>query len=170
MEWEQLKCEYWQNDSLTLHSLAQKYGLNENALKKRSAKEGWAKEKKRRRSALKQALAEQGEQLAQTAQDTSLLQKEKINRIAQNLLSSIEQGTQLFEKPAHIATLTGALKELTAILRDVNEMPNQVQRTKYELAKKKLEIEQNKTQKNSRKGEEGGVVMLPEVTAADAAE
>ena len=165
-QWEAIKEEYFADDSVTLLSLAQKHGISYQALKKQSAANGWAKQKK----ALRKAQALEAQLSAkQTAQEPprTLAQMDKINRIAEKLLANIEEGTALFEKPTHIATLTGALKEVTAILRDVNEIPNQKQRFDFEMSRRKLELEQSK--RTADEGQkENGVVILPEVIDSSA--
>ena len=157
-DFEKLKSEYLSGKDVTLRSLSEKYGVSYPELKKKSAECGWAKQKRNNASGSRQKKSDSiQEQPRQT-----LSQTEKINRIADKLLSNIEQGTELSEKPTHIATLIGALKDVTAILRDINEIPNIKDRQKYELSKRKLDIESEK-QSNSREDSESGVVVLPEV-------
>lgn len=167
-DWETLKEEYIHTEGVTLRALAEKHGVSYQSLKKQSARNAWAKQKNRRQQqALRQNIRESTQACRELPR--TLAQTEKINRIAEKLLTNIEEGTQLFEKPTHIATLTGALKEVTAILRDVNEIPNQKQRHDYELSLKKLELDSNK-HKSDEGVSQGGVVMLPEVSGGGAAE
>ena len=155
-DFEKLKKEYLSGENVTLRSLSEKYGISYGSLAKQSAQCGWAKQKKQ--NALNRASKSESTE----EKIVTLSQTDKINRIAEKLLINIEQGTELSEKPTHIATLIGALKDVTAILRDVNEIPNIKDRQNYELSKRKLDIESEK-QTKSHAASENGVVVLPEV-------
>ena len=166
-DWEQLKKEYLNTENLSLSALAKKHGISYQSVKKESAKEGWFRQKKKM-FPLPSTEHENTHITNSSVQSCDkaicqLSQTEKINRIAEQLLNNIEQGTEMLEKPTHIATLTGALKELTAILRDVNELPTQKQRWDYELSKQKLELENKKLTKAEASEAEGGILLLPEV-------
>ena len=95
-----------------------------------------------------------------------MAQQQKINDIADKLLENIRESCEVTDKPTSIYNLTSALKNLTAIIRDVNEMPNWKDRQSLELSRLKLDAAKQKTGAE----EAGGVVILPAVTAADAAE
>ena len=155
-DFEKLKKEYLSGENVTLRSLSEKYGVAYSNLAKQSAQCGWAKQKKQ--NALNRASKSESTE----EKTVTLSQTDKINRIAEKLLINIEQGTEISEKPTHIATLIGALKDVTAILRDVNEIPNIKDRQNYELSKRKLDIESEKHSK-SQSETESGVVVLPEV-------
>ena len=158
-DFEKLKSEYLSSENVTLRALSEKYGVSYQGLKKQSARNGWAKEK---RELASPSAPESESEANREREEVKLSQTDKINRIAEKLLENIEQGTELSEKPTHIATLIGALKDVTAILRDVNEIPNIKDRQKYELSKRKLDIESEK-QSKSQEDDESGVVVLPEV-------
>ena len=68
------------------------------------------------------------------------------------------------DKPTSIYNLTSALKNLTAIIRDVNEMPNWKDRQSVELSLLKLDAARQKQGAE----EEGGVVILPDVKCEQA--
>ena len=156
-DWESIKQAYIGTSESTLKCIAKEFGIPYARVAKRSAQEGWAIQKK------KQAPG----QSAATAIPTSkaLPQADKINEIAAKLLDNIRTGSEYSEAPSGIYNLSAALKTLTAVLRDVNDIPSLKEQRNYELAKEKLEQQRKKTEQVSEAAE-SGVVMLPEVTGS----
>lgn len=155
-DWSSIQHEYIHSEHTTLKALAQKYALNYNLLKKHSAQNGWYAQKK--------AAAAKAPQCQPSSADTAnrLAQSEKINAIATRLLDHIEQSADVADKPVGIYNLTSALKNLTAILRDVNDIPNIKDERSYVLAKTKLEMEVKKLSADAPT-QHTGVIVLPEV-------
>ena len=148
-DWEEMKTEYYSASHITLKMLAEKYDITFAALKRRAIEQGWYREKKEH---LKKTHTAQSE-------NPVLAQKQKINDIADKLLENIRESSEVTDKPTSIYNLTSALKNLTAIIRDVNEMPNWKDRQSVELSLLKLDAARQKQGAE----EEGGVVILPEV-------
>lgn len=151
-DWDEIKSEYFSASHITLAALAEKYDITFAALKRRAVEQRWYDEK---REHLKQ-----GQRQMEQEQSPVLSQKSKINDIAEKLLENIRQSCEVTDKPTSIYNLTSALKNLTAILRDVNEMPNWKDRESLELSRLKLDAAK---QKPGTEEEGGGVVVLPDV-------
>lgn len=159
--YESLKQAYMESKQTTLKQLAEDNEIPFAQLKNYACKNGWYAQK---RHALKCA-----RENPHSLQDTKLSQTDKINEIADKLLENIRLSSDVTDKPTSIYNLTSALKNVTAVLRDVNELPNWKDRQSAEMAQLKLELAKNKTEAGESE-QSGGVVVLPEVTAADAAE
>ena len=144
-DWEEMKREYFSAPHITLKMLAEKYEIAFASLKRRAVEQGWYREKTAR---LKRAQPEANPVLAQ---------QQKINDIADKLLENIRESCEVTDKPTSIYNLTSALKNLTAIIRDVNEMPNWKDRQSLELSRLKLDAAKQKQTVD----EEGGVILLP---------
>ncbi|MBQ6381088.1 MAG: hypothetical protein IJJ41_05790 [Clostridia bacterium] len=187
-DWKSLKTEYIHAPQLTLKQLAKQCGVPYSALAAQSAKEGWFREKQRCRQqaadAAKQAVSAAVASAPKPAQTPepirtqppapprtpAFAQQRKINEIANKLLENIALSSEYTEKPTSIYNLTTALKNVTAVLRDVNDLPNIKEERSYELTKRKLELAQSKLERREGAAQSGGVVVLPEVAAADGAE
>ena len=153
--WQQAKKMYCRDKTMTLKKVAEKYRLSVGEVRKRSAKEGWYR------------LRREGEKTAPEPPLPEMLsQSRKINEIAEKLLENIRLSCEQTDKPTSIYNLTSALKSLTAILRDVNDLPSLKDRQSYELSKVKLELAKIKSEQTDET-EAGGVVVLPEVAAAE---
>jgi len=178
VDWEEMKAAYLNAPAVSLKQFAKENGIAYQTLKAHSAKGGWYREKQRRRQpaqAAEQAVTRQ----AQTAEvmppdepppESAFAQRCKINDIADRLLENIRLSSEETDKPTGIYNLTTALKNLTAVLRDVNNIPTMKDERNYELTKRKLELAARKLPAPPEKAQAGGVVLLPEVAAADAAE
>ena len=158
-DWEKIKEAYIASQSTTLKQLAQRHDLPFGEVAKRSAQEGWYREKKRKNE-LTAALKAQAQSTLAQHERHALVQSDKINRIAGKLLDNIDLSSEYADKPTGIYNLSSALKNLTAVLRDVNDIPNVKDERTYELTKRKLELA---AQKEAPEQAEGGVVLLPEV-------
>ena len=111
---------------MTLKAVATQFGLDFAQVRKQSAREGWYRQKCQRAQEVSPASA---------PQSCALQNSEKINEIAQNLLENIRLSSEDTDKPTGIYNLTSALKNITSILRDVNDLPSLKDRQNYELAK-----------------------------------
>ena len=152
--WEEAKHDYFRDKALTLKKLADKYHLNISEVQKRSAAEGWHRRKMECEASVPDEQAY-----------PALSQSAKINEIAEKLLENIRLSSEVTDKPTSIYNLTSALKNLTVILRDVNDLPSLKDRQSYELAKVKLELAKTKSE-DANEEQAGGVVMLPEVAGS----
>ena len=153
MGFESLKQAYMRSKQTTLKQLAAENEIPYAQLKKHACENGWYAQKQQ---ALKQVRETQ-----KPPQNTKLSQADKINEIADKLLENICLSSEVTDKPTSIYNLTSALKNVTAVLRDVNEMPNWKDRQSAEMAQLKLELAKSKSE--AGEAEAGGVVILPEV-------
>ena len=157
--YESLKQAYMESKQTTLKQLAADNEIPYADLKKYACENGWYAQKRR---ALKKA-----REKTKPFENTKLSQAEKINEIAEKLLENIRLSSDVTDKPTSIYNLTSALKNVTAVLRDVNELPNWKDRQSAEMAQLKLELAKNKTETGEPE-QSGGVVMLPEVKCEQA--
>ncbi|MBR0413445.1 MAG: hypothetical protein IJI67_00045 [Clostridia bacterium] len=178
VNWEEMKAAYLSAPAISLKQFASEKGIAYQTLKAHSAKGGWYREKQRRKQqAAEQVSARQvqpeeavhsEERLpADLAPESAFAQRCKINDIADILLENIRQSSEYVDKPTGIYNLTTALKNVTAVLRDVNNIPTMKDERNYELTKRKLELAARKLPQPPEKAQAGGVVLLPEVTAAE---
>lgn len=161
--WEEIKGLYVASDRYTLAELAKKFQVSLASIKRHSSQGKWGKE----RQANIQKASAQIEKVQAEITKTELIEeftyREKINEIANRLLNNISAATDMYGKPANIAALTIALKDLVAILRDVNAQPNLTMQRNYELAQRKIDIDEKRANRGLDDTDESGVVMLPEV-------
>ena len=161
--WNEIKTLYVSSDRYTLGELAEKFGVSLASIKRHSSKEKWGKERQRNIQQATERIEKVQAELVRTEQIEDFTYREKVNEIARKLLNNIANTVDMYGKPANILALTTALKDLVAVMRDVNGEPNLVAQRTYELAKQKLALDEMRANRGISETGESGVVMLPEV-------
>nr|DAI86513.1 MAG TPA: helix-turn-helix, Psq domain [Caudoviricetes sp.] len=186
MNWTQIKHEYI-TGTCTMKALAEKYGCAEGTVLTHAAKERWRDKRLAYRGRTLEAAIEQSE-----AKETQRLSGMigAVKRLTELMTKTLEDDQQFFryvvkevdaekqsvvsEKVFHkmdtaaLRNVTGALKGLTALLREFYNVPTPAQAHAQHIAEEKLEIGRARVQTAQEPNEEVGVVILPEVKDREA--
>lgn len=179
LDWEAIKTEYITTDT-SQSKLAAKYGCKRQQIGKKCRDEGWVAQ---RRQYVADVLAktlehEAGRQSARLiklmdatgrAIDVALgalMDDEQFKRY----VVTEEMGNVVREKQFDkidtkaLKDVVGALKELTTLVRDFENIPTPAQRESQRIAAARLELERQKAAQGfDDDNDETGVVMIPEV-------
>jgi len=161
-DWEKIKNEYLCSESATLKSIAKKYGLKYQTVKKHSAEGEWAKQKRIVYEGINADIQKKTDELIDMSTQSKAEVLKDIDFTARRLLHNIDASVGIFEKPSHLLTLAEALDKVKTIIRDVNSLPSLSEQQRYELAKEKLEILRLKSNESEAADNDGGVVYLAE--------
>lgn len=177
--WEELKSEYATTD-ISYRLMAKKYGMSQSTVSKMARLHGWTEERANYRQNLVTKTVEK-------------ITEEKVNhlagiaRSADKMASTIERvmedTDQFFRRidsfgGEHVSAkadtkaikeLSAAMKDLTAVLRNVYNIPTEAESLSMQLARERLELEKKKadTVEDLAYGVSAGVVLIPPVMDED---
>jgi len=177
--WDELKTEYATTD-ISYRELSEKYGIPLKTLADSGRKNDWvnARRQVRNKVALKTtqlAIDERAKHLANIASSA-----DKMANVIHSVMDDTEQffrridmttGEEKISKKVDskaVRELTAAMKDLTAVLRNVYDIPTQAEQVSMELARERLEIERKKAQQEEEFiSNGGGIVLLPPLNEED---
>lgn len=166
IDWEAIKTEYV-TGSDNLRSFADRYGITRQAVENRSRKEGWvAMRKAFRQEAVETAITEHvsveaerlgkiitsAQKMADVLEGVFKDEKQFHRHIVTDTFISEDGGKDIltvekeFEKvdSRAIKDLTGALKDMTLVLRNLYNLPTQAEAEAQRIAAERLKLEQRK--------------------------
>lgn len=166
IDWEAIKTEYV-TGSASLRSFAERYGITRQAVENRSRKEGWvAMRKAFRQESVETAIAEhvavEAERLSKIIASAQKMadvlegvfeDKKQFHRhIVTDTFIGEDGGKDIltvekeFDKvdSRAIKDLTGALKDMTLVLRNLYNLPTQAEAESQRIAAERLKLEQRK--------------------------
>ncbi|MBP3655021.1 MAG: hypothetical protein J6J04_06365 [Oscillospiraceae bacterium] len=144
VDWEAVKAEYITTRQ-TMRELAEKYGIEESGIRRRSSAEGWVQARKDYRSSIvEKTTARLGDEAAErmvrlmdstervlAAAEQALTDTQQFNRHLVQVSSEGEKYTeeQTFKKvdTKAMKEMTTVLKDLTALTRDLYGLPDKPQ-------------------------------------------
>lgn len=183
--WEEVKAEYV-TTKIGYRELADKYGISRRTVFARGKREGWVKEREKHRDAVVARMVRNVQRKEASDGAKRLLQMrsaadgmteviagaiEDVDQFRRHLVT-VRDGDRtsteerLFDKvdTRAVRDLMVAMRDLTAVLRDLYDLPSLVDREAREMALERLELERQKARLATGEGEddEGGVVILAE--------
>lgn len=183
-DWVRAESEYV-TTGVTLSAIARKYGCTESAVRKQSARNGW-KEKRRQHCAAIVGKA------SEAAADREAQKLASLIRSADRLTSVIEAavadesqfyryivrehdkaGTgyeeRVFQKldTKSLREMAGAIKELSAAIRGLNDLPDAAERERRQAARERLALVRQKASAGRTAADETGVVLMPPVDSEE---
>lgn len=166
IDWEQAKIDYI-TSNMPYCEIARKYGITASMVNKIGAKEGWVQAREAYcesvvQKTLEKTAQEQADKLASLKSSA-----DKMGNIIDKILDSAEQFNlhQLYNGEVvknekvdtkAIRELTGAMKDLAAVIRDVYDIPTKKDNLAMEIAMQQIQSREEDTN-------ESGIIMIPEV-------
>lgn len=180
-DWEALKTEYVTTNT-SYRKLADKYGISSVTLANHGTAEKWVEAKRQfknkvmakamgnaqaREVAKLSKLRSAADQMAGVI-DSVFKDSQQFNRhiITEGLgMGESRVSERIYEKAdaKAIRDLAGAIKDLTAAMRNLYGLPTAVEQAAMDLAKERLELDKQKAALNEKDDEGTGVVELPAV-------
>ena len=184
-DWEAIQAEYVTTE-VSLKELSQKHGVNASTIEKRCGREGWvAKRKAYKQEAVEVAVADcveveaqrlgkiiiSAQKMADVLEDVFKDDKQFHRHIVTDTYISDEGGKDIltvekeFEKvdSRAIKDLTGALKDMTLVLRNLYNLPTQSEREAQRIAAARLAIEQRRADNESSEDKRIEVVLCSDM-------
>lgn len=179
LDWEAIKTEYITTE-VSLSKLAEKNGCSKAQIGKVCAKEGWVESRKQfvadvLSKTMEHEATKQSARLIKLMDATgraidvalgALMDDEQFKRyVVTEEMGNVVREKQ-FEKidTKALKDVVGALKELTAMVRDFEDIPTPAQRESQRIAAARLELDRQKAAQGfDDDNDETGVVMIPEV-------
>lgn len=167
LDWEAIKTEYITTD-ISLSKLAKKHGCTKGQIGKTCAKQGWVAQRKQFAAdvlskTMDHEAAKQSARLIKLMDATgraidvalgALMDDEQFKRyVVTEEMGNVVREKQ-FEKidTKALKDVVGALKELTAMVRDFEDIPTPAQRESQRIAAERLKIEQQKAAQGEASG------------------
>lgn len=150
-DWNAVRQWYLENDGATISAAGGKFSIPKRTVYARAREEGWAAEKR-----------ELKKQLSKTGRDEhSECENEKIASLAYAADLAVERITRILSQPAddendksdtkNLKDCVSVLKDLTAIIRNVNDIQTPAQAQSVRIEQEKWELEKSKqTQSENR--------------------
>lgn len=181
IDWEAIKTEYV-TGSDNLRSFAERYGITRQAVENRSRKEGWvAMRKAFRQEAVETAITEHvsveaerlgkiitsAQKMADVLEGVFKDEKQFHRHIVTDTFIGEDGGKDIltvekeFEKvdSRAIKDLTGALKDMTLVLRNLYNLPTQAEAEAQRIAAERLNMDKRKMEAESGTSKEIKVVL-----------
>jgi CRISPR/Cas system-associated protein endoribonuclease Cas2 len=179
-DWEALKTEYVTTD-ISSRSLADKYGVSRSTLMKRAASEKWSDARKQYKSGVVAKAVKRVQ-----ARDVNKLSKlrsaaDQMAGVINNVFKDSQQfnrhiiteglgmgATSVYERVYEkadakaIRDLAGAIKDLTAAMRNLYDIPTVTEKAGMDMAKERLELDRTKSDRESNTTTEVRVVIEAE--------
>ncbi len=176
-DWARIRTEYITGRE-SLKALGEKHGIGYSAISKRSSQEQWAQERKKyAKTVQKKALARAGAHNARQLADLKNAGT-KMCRELQKLMANAEEelythvGTESDGKysvmvakrlPAvddrKLLNLTKAMREMTAVMRDLYDIQTASEREEMAMAREKLAMEREKMSRAEKQDTQVEIVM-----------
>lgn len=177
--WDEIKTEYATTD-ISYREIANKHGIPYRTVVDAGRSQEWVKARETYRNkfiakSIELAANERAKHLQSIASSADKMA---------NVIHSVMDDTKQFFRRIDITTgeekiskkvdskavreLTAAMKDLTAVLRNVYDIPTQAEQVSMELARERLEIERKKAQQEEEFiSNGGGIVLLPPLNEED---
>lgn len=174
--WDELKTEYETSD-ISYRDMAKKYNIPLNTLNDAARKAKWVEARKQYR----QLVCAKTRELASDEKASKLagiaFAADKMSDVIQKVMQDSDQffrkvdmttGQEVVGKKVDskaMRELTAAMKDLTAVIRNVWNIPTEAESVSMQLARERLEIEKRKaeTMEELEYGISAGVVLIPSV-------
>lgn len=164
MNWKEIKTEYVTSD-IGYRELAEKHSVSFSTLSKYAAKHQWPTYRKKYRDKVVTDAAtkigtKEVNRLAKVAEASDRLSR---------YIAKVTKETSLIERKEGkpdtkaIRDLASSLRDLTAVIRDVYELPSLRDRRAYEMAQKRLELDFSRTGIGDNEQEQTGVIVLADI-------
>lgn len=177
--WDDLKSEYATTE-ISYRKMAEKYNMSASTITKMAATHKWSEARKSYRSKLvaktvEKAVEEKSDKLALIARSA-----DKMGEVIQKVMDDEDQFFRRLNENTQeeyrtkkvdsraIRDMTAAIKELTAVFRNVYNIPTEAENLSMKLARERLEIEKrNSAIDDLNYGVNAGVVLIPPVEEED---
>ena len=136
--WNEIKMAYITGTEST-YVLADRFDVPRGTLSKRSAKEGWPKERKKyQKSVVEKATKKAANQLSSKLT--------KLQKAADNLADEMAKRTDNMElcTARDVLDYTKSVRELTATIRNLYDLPTAAEKESQRIAAERLEIERKR--------------------------
>ena len=171
--WDEIKTEYATTD-ISYREIANKHGIPYRTVVDAGRSQEWVKARETYRNkfiakSIELAANERAKHLQSIASSA-----DKMANVIHSVMDDTEQffrridmttGEEKISKKVDskaVRELTAAMKDLTAVLRNVYDIPTQAEQVSMELARERLEIERKKAQQEEEFiSNGGGIVLLP---------
>ena len=138
--------EYINDDNITYRRLAEKYGVAYSVIAKEAKKGEWVNKRKNK-----------SEILNSSSDKLSLLQK-AADKSIQSLYSKLYEEELSINDIKNISTI---LKTLTAVQRDLNDLPTYKEQNSVRISNERLQLVKAKITSGGDEKSETGVVLIP---------
>lgn len=179
-KWAAIRQEYITTNT-SYRALAAKHGVSFSTLKQRAKREQWTDKKDKFDLDIETDTMKSIKKAAVVSNAGNLVKLQKASDNMVDAVYLILRDTAKFKRAVvkkakdgeeyvdgkTIRSLAGALRELTAVIRDVYELPGLAERKTMEMAAERLRLEAIKAQAGGDEGRETGVVMIPPVMEGD---
>ena len=180
--WDEIKTEYATTD-ISYREIANKHGIPYRTVVDAGRSQEWVKARETYRNktvakSIDLAANERAKHLQSIASSA-----DKMANVIHSVMDDTEQffrridmttGEEKISKKVDskaVRELTAAMKDLTAVLRNVYDIPTQAEQVSMELARERLEIERKKAQQEEEFiSNGGGIVLLPPLNEEDTEE
>jgi hypothetical protein len=180
--WDEINTEYATTD-ISYREIANKHGIPYRTVVDAGRSQEWVKARETYRSkfiakSIDLAANERAKHLQSIASSA-----DKMANVIHSVMDDTEQffrridmttGEEKISKKVDskaVRELTAAMKDLTAVLRNVYDIPTQAEQVSMELARERLEIERKKAQQEEEFiSNGGGIVLLPPLNEEDTEE
>ena len=177
--WDEIKTEYATTD-ISYREIANKHGIPYRTVVDAGRSQEWVKARETYRNktvakSIDLAANERAKHLQSIASSA-----DKMANVIHSVMDDTEQffrridmttGEEKISKKVDskaVRELTAAMKDLTAVLRNVYDIPTQAEQVSMELARERLEIERKKAQQEEEFiSNGGGIVLLPPLNEDD---
>lgn len=166
INWEEIKSVYVTTDMST-KALARKYGIGKSQLQAKCAKDGWVAARMAFRAqaaakAVDQAVDVEADRLSKiinaansmaTVIESAFTDPDQFHRhIVPDMDTMVEKQFDKLDSKA-IKDFTGALKDMTLVLRNLHNLPTQAEAEAQRIAAERLKLEQRKVDAAEKAGE-----------------
>lgn len=169
-DWESIKTEYI-TSNISYRKLADKKGVSFRTLSERAAAEKWREQRKACQDKVREQTVKEYSKIAakENAKKLVVLQKtaDKVGTVLSDVVNRIDKEFSEAEVGAlgtkTVKELTGALKDLAYVIRNVYDIPTSREQQELDIANERLKLDKEKANNGGADEKETGVVLIAPV-------
>lgn len=147
--WDELRIEYISTKT-SYRKLSEKYGISRRAVENRATAENWREMREQHQKKIFSKKLKKAEQLTadKEVKEISMLKKSanKLVQLVDNKIDAAMTGSSEINSRA-IKELVSSVKDLTAVIRDIYEIPTEQDRLSMEAIKARMKAEKHEEQR-----------------------
>lgn len=156
MDWESIESDYI-TGNFSYAELAEKYKISKSTLAKYAVNNKWTEKRKKFR---KKVVTKTTNKIAKEQSDKLL----KLISASDNMAELIDKTVSKMLKakdasPAAMKDIVTTLKDLTAVIRNLNDLPTLAERNAYRIAQGRLKLEKKKAEQDNNQSTEITVIL-----------
>ena len=171
-DWRKIRIEYVKGKT-TCKKLAEKWGISESAIRKKSSQEGWKSRRNKLSTNIEQKVLERVCDARAREFEAIARANDRLGEALDNILSFVNtQPPGTYEDMRGVESLAKAIAQVVQTKRDLYNVPSEIDRAKIEALREKNQLEREKwrtevEEKAASKASAAGTVWKIETDEAE---